>query len=87
MIRLLGFMNEIAAGLGVAIVFTLWYSGPDVIQHYVLRLILYYKGYTPWNYAHFLDYATERILLNKVGGGYIFKHRFLMEYFASLKSE
>ncbi len=39
----------------------------------------------PWNYARFLDYAAERILLRKVGGGYIFIHRLLMEYFASLE--
>ena len=38
----------------------------------------------PWNYPRFLDYATERILLRKVGGGYIFVHRLLLEYFAAL---
>jgi hypothetical protein len=32
----------------------------------------------------FLDYAAERILLRKVGGGYIFVHRLLLEYFALL---
>lgn len=37
----------------------------------------------PWIYPHFLDYAAERILLRKVGGGYIFVHRLLLEYFAS----
>jgi hypothetical protein len=38
----------------------------------------------PWNYPRFLDYAAERILLRKVGGGYIFVHRLLLEYFAAL---
>jgi len=28
--------------------------------------------------------ATDRIFLRKVGGGYIFIHRLLQEYFASL---
>ena len=32
----------------------------------------------------FLDYADERIFLRKVGGGYVFVHRMLMEYFASV---
>jgi hypothetical protein len=32
----------------------------------------------------FLDYATECILLRKVGGGYIFIHRLLQDYFAAL---
>jgi hypothetical protein len=36
---------------------------------------------------HFLDYATERILLRRVGGGYVFVHRLLQEYFASLQPE
>jgi hypothetical protein len=31
-----------------------------------------------------LDFATERILLRKVGGGYIFVHRLLLDYFSSL---
>ncbi len=39
-------------------------------------------GHTPPDYARFLDYATERIFLRKVGGEYIFVHRLLLEYFA-----
>src|SRR5947209_3268021 len=39
----------------------------------------------PWKYAHFLDYATKRILLRQVGGGYTFIHRLLQEHFASLE--
>ena len=35
-------------------------------------------------YIRFLDYATERIFLRKVGGGYIFIHRLLQDYFAEL---
>jgi hypothetical protein len=41
------------------------------------------NGSTPWNYARFLDHATDRILLRKVGGGYTFIHRMLLEYFAA----
>jgi len=40
-----------------------------------------------WDYAKFLDYAAERILLRKVGGGYIFIHRMLLEYFAARYDE
>jgi hypothetical protein len=59
--------------------------GFPVIKHFTLRIILYFKKYIPWNYARFLDYATERIFLQKVGGGYIFIHRLLQEHFALLK--
>jgi class 3 adenylate cyclase len=55
------------------------------IQHFTLRLALWWNGYVPWNYTRFLDYATERIFLQKVGGGYIFIHRLLLEHFASLR--
>jgi hypothetical protein len=57
------------------------------IQHYALRFILYRNDHIPWNYARFLDYAAERVLLRKVGGGYIFIHRLLQDYFASLETE
>jgi hypothetical protein len=62
-------------------------GGATFIRHFVFRLILAAYKCTPWNYARFLDYAAERIFLRKVGGGYIFIHRYLMEYFASLAVE
>jgi eukaryotic-like serine/threonine-protein kinase len=62
----------------------LWFGGLDVIQHYVLRLILVIQGHTPANYARFLDYAVDRIFLQKVGGGYRFIHRLLLEHFADM---
>ncbi len=59
-------------------------GGEACIKHFILRCILYCNGYIPWNYARFLDYATERIFLQKVGGGYIFVHRSLLEHFAQM---
>lgn len=63
----------------------LFFGGLACLQHVILRLLLTYKRVIPWNYARFLDYAAERILLHKIGGGYIFMHRMLLEYFASLE--
>jgi hypothetical protein len=37
---------------------------------------------SPRNYAYFLDYAVERVFLQKVGGGYTYNNRLLMEHFA-----
>ena len=68
-----GFLGWLCAGEG---------SGIVLIQHFTLRLMLYCQKYIPWNYAQFLDYASERLLMKKVGGGYIFYHRMLMEHFA-----
>ena len=62
-------------------------GGYAVIQHLTLRSMLDIKGFAPWNYARFLDYATELIFLQKVGGGYIFIHRMLLEHFAQVEPE
>ena len=54
------------------------------LRHYLLRWLLWFDGSIPWNYVRFLDYAVERLLLRKAGGGYIFMHRLLLDYLASL---
>lgn len=63
------------------------FGGLASFRHFILRLRLYRQNYAPWNYAKFLDYATERLFMQKVGGGYIFVHRMLLEHFAQIKSE
>jgi serine/threonine protein kinase len=60
-------------------------GGEACVKHFILRVILYCNGCIPWNYSRFLDYATERIFLQKVGGGYIFVHRLLLEHFAQMR--
>ena len=50
----------------------------------ILPVILILQGDTPSNYVHFLDYAVDRIFLQKVGGGYRFIHRLLLEHFAEM---
>lgn len=88
---MLGIVGGLWGGLGGSLISGLALAllgGADaVIQHITLRIMLWWNGYIPWNYARFLDFCAERILLRKVGGGYIFIHRTLMEYFASLETE
>jgi hypothetical protein len=74
-------------GLSWGLIALILGGGKACIQHFALRLILYRDGYIPWNYARFLDYAAERIFLQKVGGGYIFIHRLLLEHFAQMELE
>lgn len=64
-----------------------WYGGQEMIQHYSLRLILSWQGHTPLRYANFLDYAARLVFLQKVGGGYIFIHRLLLEHFAAMRKD
>jgi hypothetical protein len=63
----------------------LWAGGRASLQHLVLRLRLVRNKAAPWKYVSFLDEATDRLLLRKVGGGYVFMHRLLLDYFADLQ--
>ena len=60
-------------------------GGSAVVKHYSLRFILWIKGYTPFNFIKFLDHCAKLIFLKKVGGGYIFIHRMLLEHFAKME--
>jgi hypothetical protein len=53
----------------------------DVLQHYVLRLVLAVRGYAPLDYAAFLDHTVGLVLLQRAGGSYLFIHRLLLEHF------
>lgn len=77
------FIDAMIAGAVFGLIAAFVIGGDACIKHSILRLLLWQAKHIPWNYSHFLDYATERILLRKVGGGYIFIHRLLLEYFAS----
>lgn len=77
--------GPVFVGFSIATLTALCYGGQDVINHLTLRVLLIAKGYMPAKYPHFLDYAANRIFLRKVGGGYVFIHRLLLDYFASLE--
>ncbi|NES82108.1 MAG: tetratricopeptide repeat protein [Moorea sp. SIO2B7] len=79
-------MSIFGAGI-LGLILGLLKGGKACIQHFVLRFILYQNGAIPWNYSRFLNYAAERTLLQKVGGGYIFMHRSLQEHFVALAME
>ena len=57
------------------------------IRQVILWGILCINRCIPWNYVAFLNYATDRIFLYKVVNGYIFYHKELEKYFASLDQE
>jgi len=72
-------------GLFFGLAFGTFFGGLAFIQHLVLRLILFITWRIPLNYAKFLDWASDKLFLQKVGGGYIFIHRSLMEHFAEME--
>ncbi|RXK88284.1 hypothetical protein EST62_03785 [Chlorobaculum sp. 24CR] len=57
-----------------------------MISDYFLRLLLWREGFAPLRYVRFLDHAADLLFLRKVGGGYIFVHRMIMEHFAAMES-
>lgn len=58
-------------------------GGLDVLQHYILRLLLYCRGRMPWRYGGFLDCAVSNGLLSRdVDGSYVFFHDLLLDHFA-----
>jgi hypothetical protein len=85
-------LAQLPGGLGGVLINGLFFGliaglnrgGSAVIKHYALRLTLWLNGYTPFKFVNFLDHCARLILLKKVGGGYIFIHRMLLEYFAEL---
>ncbi|MDZ8227871.1 NACHT domain-containing protein [Nostoc sp. ChiVER01] len=80
-----GLFAGLFAGLYVGLTIGLSFGGITCIQHFTLRLILYHNGYIPWDYARFLDYSTERVLLQRVGGRYRFIHKLLQDHFAQME--
>ena len=75
--------------LQISVVFSIWLglslSGRACIQHFALRFVLYRSGLSPWNYARFLNYATDRMFLQRIGGRYRFIHKLLQEHFAKME--
>lgn len=62
-------------------------GGRTCLQHFSLRITLWRQGVIPWNYERFLDYASERKILQKTGGRYRFLHSFFENYFVCRRSE
>lgn len=65
-------------GLGSGLV----YGALAARQHRQLQKQLREQGLMPEDLPRFLDYAAERNLLRKVGGGYSFVHALLLDYFS-----
>lgn len=73
-----GFVYGVVAG-GVTL---LGNGGLDVMQHYILRFVLWRNKKLPWRLAKFLDYAVSCGILQQVGSGYLFRHHLILDYLA-----
>lgn len=72
-----------ASTFGVVMFFA--HGGGAVFLHGAIRVMLALRTPLPLNLVSFLDHAASLGILRRVGGGYLFIHRTLLEYFAALK--
>jgi hypothetical protein len=71
------FLDGVSSGL----FFGIYVGGLACVQHFVVRLILWWNGCIPWNYAQFLDYAASRGLLERDGRCYrLHNFRYSLRY-------
>lgn len=75
-------MAGVSVGLFVFTALFLIYGGFTVLMHAVLRLWLAWRTPLPLALPRLLDRAVELRLMRRVGGGYVFLHRTLLDYFA-----
>ncbi|EDX74163.1 caspase domain protein [Coleofasciculus chthonoplastes PCC 7420] len=78
-------VHLILSGIVLGLFWGLTQAGTACIQHFTLRVILVCNGSIPWNYTRFLNYATKRMFLQRIGGRYKFSHKFLQEHFAKME--
>lgn len=60
-------------------------GGYPATRQFVLRLFLWRTGALPFKWLPVLECATQALLLSRVGGGYVFAHPLLLDYFARLE--
>jgi DNA-binding SARP family transcriptional activator len=79
-----GFIDGLVAGGSVFVLTALYAGGRAWLHHFALRGALIISGQIPVRWVRFLHYATDNILLYRIGGGYAFTHRIFLEYFVRL---
>ncbi len=92
------YKNDVISGLqlgaisGAIFGFSYWLSiavmlPMSLVHHFILRFVLHANNLLPWKLIPFLDHCVDLIFLRRIGGGYIFVHRLLMEHFAEMYVE
>jgi len=71
----------LSAGGFAGLVAGLVYGGLAVTLHLALRLVIAVRSPLPFRLATWLDRAADRGILRRVGGGWMFLHRTLLDHF------
>jgi len=73
-------------GISGSLLISIVLGGLSVWQHYITRLLLHLYRSFPWKASRFLDDASALFLLRRVGGGYSFPHRLLLDHLANAET-
>ncbi len=82
-----GLLSGLSIGTFFGLLLALLTGLDAFVAHFILRFWLWRSGVMPWHYVRFLEEAAARILLRRVGGGYGFAHRLLLDYVAHLGAQ
>jgi hypothetical protein len=56
-----------------------------IVQQFAIRVVLALAGYMPMRIRRFLEDACDIGILQRVGGGYQFRHPLFLKHFADSK--
>jgi len=76
--------RQFFAGIGLGMISFLWFGGLDVIQHIVLRVLLFLSGMAPLFFSVWLNYMHKIGFLRQSGASLQFEHISLRNYLATL---
>ena len=79
---LFGLIGGLLFGLIGGLLFGLIGGLNHVLRHLILRSIIYKQTLAPKRYDSFLQHVVRCRIMRRVGGGVIFIHRYILEYFA-----
>ncbi|MGE0324022.1 MAG: protein kinase [Polyangiaceae bacterium] len=77
----------VGVGLLVGVVLFFSFGGAGLTYHWVLRWMLARHSGMPFGLKRFLARGAHSGILRRVGGGHLFMHRTLRDYFASLDED
>jgi len=79
---------SIAFGFPIAMVIALTFGIGSAAQHWVMRVVLWRSAIAPLRYGRWLNYVVSLKLLYRTGGGgYVFVHGLMQEYFAQREDD
>jgi hypothetical protein len=81
-----GLIVGLLLGISGALMIFLLTGGLAAWRHYIIRSLLWRSRNFPWKAKQFLDDATACFLLKRVGGGYSFSHRLLLDHLADAET-